>query len=56
MFDVKADSSANFIKEIIDILKDTHLYFYEIFKTPLALKLNAGASVGTNWLNMEEIV
>jgi DNA polymerase I-like protein with 3'-5' exonuclease and polymerase domains len=56
MFDVKADSSANFIKEIIDILKDTHLYFYEIFKTPLALKLNAGASVGTNWFNMEEIV
>ena len=56
MFDVKADASANFVKEIIDILKDTHLYFYEIFKTPLALKLNAGASVGTNWFNMEEIV
>ena len=55
MFDVKSESTDNFIKEITAILKDTHLYFYEIFKTPLALKLNAGASVGTNWFNMKEL-
>jgi DNA polymerase I-like protein with 3'-5' exonuclease and polymerase domains len=55
MFDVTAEATAKFIEEIIDILKDTHLYFYEIFKKPLALKLNAGASVGSNWFNMKEI-
>jgi len=55
MFDVRADSVVNFILEITDILKNTHEYFLEIFKTPLALKLNAGASFGTNWFEMEEM-
>jgi DNA polymerase I-like protein with 3'-5' exonuclease and polymerase domains len=55
MFDVQGDSAANFILEITDILKDTHKYFEEIFKKPLALKLNAGASYGPNWFNMEEM-
>ena len=56
MFDVKLDSVGPFIKEITEILKDTHKYFEEIFKKPLALKLNAGASVGINWFEMKEIV
>jgi DNA polymerase I-like protein with 3'-5' exonuclease and polymerase domains len=55
MFDVRVESSVNFILEITDILKETHKYFEEMFKTPLALKLNAGASFGTNWFEMEEM-
>ena len=55
MFDVDKESVVNFILEVTDILKDTHKYFEEIFKKPLALKLNAGASFGTNWFNMEEV-
>jgi DNA polymerase I-like protein with 3'-5' exonuclease and polymerase domains len=55
MFDVRADLAADFILEVTDILKDTDKYFLETFKTPLALKLNAGASLGTNWFNMEEV-
>lgn len=55
MFDVKKEAVVNFILEITDTLKETHKYFNEIFKTPLALKLNAGASYGINWFNMEEV-
>jgi DNA polymerase I-like protein with 3'-5' exonuclease and polymerase domains len=56
MFDVEFDSVTPFIEEITGILKNTHSYFEDIFKKPLALKLNAGASVGINWFDMEEIV
>ena len=56
MFDVELDSVTPFIKEITEVLKLTHSYFEDIFKTPLALKLNAGASVGINWFDMKEIV
>jgi len=56
MFDVELDSVTPFIEEITGILKNTHSYFEDIFKKPLALKLNAGASVGINWFDMEEIV
>ena len=56
MFDVELDSVPSFIKEITEILKETHSYFEKIFKKPLALKLNAGASVGINWFDMKEIV
>ena len=55
MFDVKAESAADFILEVTDVLKDTHVYFEETFKVPLALKLNAGASFGVNWFDMEEV-
>jgi DNA polymerase I-like protein with 3'-5' exonuclease and polymerase domains len=55
MFDVDKDSAVNFILEITDILKDTHKYFEKIFKAPLALKLNAGASYGVNWFDMKEM-
>jgi DNA polymerase I-like protein with 3'-5' exonuclease and polymerase domains len=55
MFDVDKDSAVNFILEITDILKDTHKYFEKIFKAPLALKLNAGASYGLNWFDMKEM-
>jgi len=55
MFDVKKDSVSDFIEEITNILKDTHKYFLEIFKKPLALKLNAGASIGVNWFDMKEL-
>ena len=55
MFDVKGSSAAEFILEVTDLLKHTHKYFEEIFKKPLALKLNAGASYGVNWFNMEEM-
>ena len=56
MFDVELDSVSSFIEEITEILKNTHKYFEDIFKKPLALKLNAGASVGINWFDMKEIV
>lgn len=56
MFDVELDSVPSFIEEITEILKNTHKYFEDIFKKPLALKLNAGASVGINWFDMKEIV
>jgi DNA polymerase I-like protein with 3'-5' exonuclease and polymerase domains len=55
MFDVQADSADNFIKEMTDLLKNTHNYFEGIFGKPLALKLNAGASVGINWYEMKEL-
>lgn len=55
MFDCKADSAPQAIADILIILRDTHKYFEETFKTPLALKLNAGASVGINWYKMEEL-
>jgi DNA polymerase I-like protein with 3'-5' exonuclease and polymerase domains len=56
MFDVELDSVPSFIKEITEVLRLTHSYFEDIFKKPLALKLNAGASVGINWFDMKEIV
>jgi len=55
VFDVKRGSIVQFILEVTDTLKDTDKYFYKVFNTPLALKLNAGASFGTNWFNMEEM-
>lgn len=55
MFDVRSDSADDFIVEITTILQCTHAYFEDIFKKPLALKLNAGASVGKNWFDMKEI-
>ena len=55
MFDVMSDYSDEFITEITTILKCTHMYFEETFKIPLALKLNAGASVGKNWFDMKEL-
>jgi len=55
MFDVKSDSADAFITEITTILQCTHMYFEETFKKPLALKLNAGASIGKNWFDMKEL-
>ena len=55
MFDVAGSAATGFIKEITNILKDTHKYFEERFKVPLALKLNAGVSVGKNWFEMKEL-
>ena len=55
MFDVRDYALDDFIKEITAILKNTHEYFENIFNKPLALKLNAGASVGTNWFEMKEL-
>jgi hypothetical protein len=55
MFDVQASAADGFVKEITGILKDTHKYFEERFKVPLALKLNAGASIGKNWFDMKEL-
>ena len=55
VFDVKREAIVQFILEVTDTLKDTDKYFYKVFNTPLALKLNAGASFGTNWFNMEEM-
>ena len=55
MFDVQQHAVYDFIKEITTTLKDTDKYFKQIFKKPLALKLNAGASVGANWFEMKEL-
>ena len=55
MFDVHEDSVEPFIEEITTILRDTDRYFLETFCTPLALKLNAGASYGNDWFNMKEV-
>jgi DNA polymerase I-like protein with 3'-5' exonuclease and polymerase domains len=55
MFDVRESSCEVFIKEITDTLRQTHVYFEKTFKVPLALKLNAGVSVGKDWFNMKEL-
>jgi len=55
MFDVEQESLGDFIEGITAILKNTHKYFEDTFNTPLALKLNAGASIGTNWFEMKEL-
>ena len=55
MFDVHPSQMDYFLEEIKHTLKNTHLYFESIFGTPLALKLNAGVSVGDNWFNMKEL-
>ena len=55
MFDVHPMQLDYFLEEITDTLKKTHMYFESIFGTPLALKLNAGASVGDDWFNMKEL-
>jgi DNA polymerase-1 len=55
MFDVQGSAAEGFIREVTGILKDTHKYFEERFKVPLALKLNAGASIGKNWFDMKEL-
>ena len=43
------------IKEVQNVLNNTHHYFEKTFGVPLALKLNAGASVGDNWFEMKEL-
>ena len=55
MFDVHEDFLNGFLEVIKNMLSRTHGYFLYTFGTPLALKLNAGASVGVNWFNMEEV-
>jgi DNA polymerase I-like protein with 3'-5' exonuclease and polymerase domains len=55
MFDVHPMQLDYFLEEIKETLKNTHKYFESIFGTPLALKLNAGASVGDDWFNMKEL-
>jgi DNA polymerase I-like protein with 3'-5' exonuclease and polymerase domains len=55
MFDVRKEYQDVFVDQISGILMNTHAYFQETFKKPLALKLKAGASVGKNWFNMEEL-
>jgi DNA polymerase-1 len=55
MFDVRSDQLGDFLLEITETLKNTHKYFASTFGKPLALKLNAGASVGFNWFEMKEI-
>ena len=55
MFDVKTKSVDLFVKEVRDELGKTHQYYKATFGKPLALKLNAGVSVGLNWYDMKEI-
>jgi DNA polymerase I-like protein with 3'-5' exonuclease and polymerase domains len=55
MFDVEGKELIEFILDIQEVLRDTHKYFQQTFKHPLALKLNAGASYGLNWYQMEEV-
>ena len=55
LFDVKQEAIGDFILDIKEIFQHTHNYFEETFKHPLALKLNAGVSVGANWYEMKEI-
>ena len=42
------------IKEVTDVLNNTHLFYEKTFEKPLALKLSAGCSVGKNWFEMKE--
>jgi DNA polymerase I-like protein with 3'-5' exonuclease and polymerase domains len=55
MFDVTKEELVEFILDIQEVLQNTHKYFEETFKHPLALKLNAGASYGINWHEMKEV-
>ena len=55
LFDVQAESIGDFILDIKEIFQNTHKYYEETFKHPLALKLNAGVSYGENWFEMIEV-
>jgi DNA polymerase I-like protein with 3'-5' exonuclease and polymerase domains len=55
LFDVESDSIVAFVTEIEEVLENTHKYFVEVFKHPLALKLKAGVSFGRNWFDMKEV-
>lgn len=55
MFDVQLSAADDFVKGMTELLQNTHVYFESIFEKPLALKLNAGASVGKNWFEMKEL-
>lgn len=55
MFDVKKEELVEFILDILEVLQNTHVEFERVFKHPLALKLNAGASYGINWFEMKEV-
>ena len=55
MFDVHNDVLTTTLKEINAILSNTDEYFKKTFEVPLALKLNASASVGKNWYITEKV-
>jgi hypothetical protein len=55
LFDVKEEAVVDFILDITEVLADTHKYFEKTFKTPLALKLKAGAAYGVNWYSMKDV-
>lgn len=54
LFDVLDGQLEKTIKEVFDVLTNTHVYFEKTFGFPLALKLSAGCSVGKNWFEMKE--
>lgn len=56
MFDVSPEAIASgLLKEVTDVLNNTHMYYEKTFEHPLALKLTASASVGTNWFITEKV-
>jgi DNA polymerase I-like protein with 3'-5' exonuclease and polymerase domains len=55
LFDVKQEAIGDFILDIKELFQNTHAHFEKTFKHPLALKLNAGVSVGENWFEIKEI-
>jgi len=55
LFDVHNDVLDVTIKEVFNVLNNTHEYFNRSFKSSLALKLTAGCSVGKNWFEMKEL-
>lgn len=53
------DVNKNYVNEAVILLKSvlsaTHLFYEKTFKKELALKLEAGISVGDNWFDMKEL-
>ena len=53
MLDIRDDVLKETIKEIQNVLNNTHMFFEKTFGFPLALKLSAGVTVGKNWFEQE---
>jgi DNA polymerase I-like protein with 3'-5' exonuclease and polymerase domains len=54
LFDVKAEHAVEFMEDVLEELRNTHKYFFYIFRVDLAIPLNASASYGFDWYNMKE--
>jgi DNA polymerase I-like protein with 3'-5' exonuclease and polymerase domains len=55
LLDVRNDVLDDTLKEVNDVLNNTHEYYRKTFGIPFALKLKAGCKKGINWYDMEAV-